>query len=129
LNEFPRAQIHISLYEDLERAPERQVANLFAFLGVDSGFTPDLSTRRHEPGVSKLAGTSYFLKRWGVWHHLRALVPSALKPRFRSLLLRSRASLAVEPADRAFLADYYRSDIQKLEALLERDLSSWLRAH
>jgi hypothetical protein len=32
----------------------------------------------------------------------------------------------MQPADRAFLTDYYRDDIARLASLLDRDLSSWL---
>jgi hypothetical protein len=126
LNEFPRSQIHISLYEDLERVPELLVSDLFTFLGVEAGFAADVTRRHHEPRVPKLAGAAYYLKKWRIWPYLRRLAPEALRPRLRSLVLHSRASLAMEPADRAFLNDYYRDDIQKLAALLGRDLTSWL---
>lgn len=126
LNEFPRPQIHISFYEDLERAPGLLVADLFAFLGVEAAFAADVTHRHHEPRVPKLAGAAYYLKKWHIWSYLRHLAPESLRPRLRSLALRSRASLAMEPADRAFLTDYYRDDVRKLEALVNCDLSSWL---
>jgi hypothetical protein len=126
LNEFPRSQIHISFYEDLEREPGRLVSDLFTFLGVDPGFSADVSSRHHEPQVPKLPGIVHFLKRWGTWSRLRNLTPPPLRPRLRTLLLRSRASLTMEPADRAFLSDYYRDDVLKLANLLGRDLTAWL---
>jgi Sulfotransferase family len=126
LDEFPRSQIHISFHEDLERAPGPLVADLFAFLGVDRSFATDVSHRHHEPRIAKLAGVDYFLKRWRVWPYLRNLAPRPLGPRLRSLMLRSRASLEMEPADRAFLTDYYRNDIEKLARLVDRDLTAWL---
>ena len=126
LSAFPRSQIHISFYEDLERAPQRFLSSLFAFLGVDADVVPDLSQRFHEPTVPKFVGAAYFLKKWRVWPYLRRLAPRSLEPRMRLLLARPRASLAMEPADRAFLVDYYREDVQRLAKLLRRDLSSWL---
>jgi hypothetical protein len=125
-DEFPRSQIHISFYEDLQHAPGALVSDLFRFLGVDPGFAADTSQRHHEPRIAKLAGTAYFLKKWRVWPYLRNLAPRPLGPRLRSLILRSRASLTMEPADRAFLADYYRADIEKLSVLVRRDLTGWL---
>lgn len=126
LTEFPRSQIHISLYEDLEREPGRLMSDLFTFLGVDPGFSADVSSRHHEPQVPRLPGIVHLLKRWGTWPRLRSLTPPPLRPRLRTLLLRSRASLAMEPADRAFLSDYYRDDVVKLANLLGRDLTAWL---
>jgi Sulfotransferase domain len=124
--EFPRSQIHISYYEDLEHAPGQLIADLFAFLGVEQGFVPDVSHRHNEPRIVKLTGAAYFLKKWRIWPYLRNITPRPLGPRLRSLMLRSRTSLQMEPADRAFLMDYYRDDIEKLAKLLDRDLTAWL---
>jgi hypothetical protein len=126
LGEFPRSQIHISYYEDLERAPERLVMDLFSFLGVDPSFAPDVSHRHNEPRVPKLEQATYLLRKWGAWPYLRKLVPGALGPRLRSLTMRARGSLRIGPTDRAFLAGYYRDDITRLSLLLNRDLSAWL---
>jgi hypothetical protein len=128
LNAFPRSQIHISFYEDLERAPGPLLSDLLAFLGVDKAVASDMTNRHHEPRIPKLAGIAYLLKRWRIWPYLRYLAPRPLGPRLRSLALRSRASLTVQPADRALLSDYYCDDIKKLEILLDHDLTSWLDA-
>ena len=126
MNEFPRSQIHVSFYEDLERAPGLLVSDLYAFLGVDRSFVTNVSHRHNEPRILKLAGVAYYLKEWHIWPYLRNLAPRSLSPHLRRLMWRSRASLAMEPADRAFLTDYYRDDNLKLAALLNRDLTSWL---
>jgi hypothetical protein len=123
---FPRAQIHILYYEDLERAPEQVLAELFAFLEVDRGFLPDLSQRHNEPQVPRLLGATYLLKKSGVWRYFRGLAPRPLSPRLRALVFRPRVSLRMETADRTFLSHYYRDDIRALALLLDRDLSSWL---
>ena len=126
LQEFPRPQIHISLYEELQAAPRELLSSLFRFLDVRADFAVDVSQRHHVPQIPKLAGAAYYLKKWRVWPLLRKLVPAAWAPGARSLALRPRASLAMEPADRAFLTEYYRDDVEKLQALLGRDLSAWL---
>jgi hypothetical protein len=126
LGEFPRSQVHISYYEDLERAPARLVADLFSFLGIDSGFVPDVSHRHNEPRIPKLGRSVYLLKKWGAWPYLRQPAPRRLGPRLRSLTMRSRGALKIEPKDRAFLTGYYRDDIRRLSSLLNRDLSAWL---
>jgi hypothetical protein len=125
-NVFPRAQIYILYYEDLERTPGPVVADLFAFLGVAPGFLPNVSRRYNEPQVPRLVGVTYLLKRSGAWRYLRSLAPQPLGPGMRSLMFRSRGALRMEPADRAFLTDYYRDDIRALASLLDRDLTSWL---
>jgi hypothetical protein len=126
LREFPPARVHVALYDDLQRAPQRLLAQVFEFLAVDVGFAPDLSRRHHEPAVPKLATAAYWLKKAGVWPRARAMLPAALRTKMRSLLARPRADLEMRPEDRAFLADYYRDDVAKLAALLGRDLTAWL---
>jgi hypothetical protein len=126
MNEFPRSQIHVSLYEDLERAPGPLISDLHAFLGVDRSFVTNVSHRHNEPRILKLPGAVRYLKERHIWPYLRNLAPRSLTPRLRSLMLRSRASLTIEPADRALLTDYYRDDNLKLAALLNRDLTPWL---
>lgn len=121
---FSRPQLHISLFEDLQRTPAALVADLLAFLGVDPDVKLDLSKRPLEAPFSRLNGLGHFLKKWRVWPHLRDLLPQS---RLRSILIRSRAQLAMNPADRASLIDYYHDDIRRLAELLNRDLSSWLR--
>ncbi len=125
-SELPRSQIHICFYEDFARAPAREVMKLYSFLGVDSAFEPDVRHRHNQPQVPKLVTATYLLKKWGAWRYLRKLGPQRLSPRLRSVVLRSRASLRIEPAERALLADYYRNEVTQLSSLLNRDLSTWL---
>jgi hypothetical protein len=130
LDVFPREQIHISLYEDLERTPQRLIADLCAFLGVEGESAElDLSHRHHVPQLPRLPRVNHVLKRSGLWPYLRSLAPRPLGPRLRSLLVRPRSDIRMDPADRDFLVGYYREDIRRLETLLDRDLSAWLSAH
>lgn len=126
LRYFPRKQLHISLYEDLERSATTVVSGLYEFLGVDSTFAPDVTVRHHTPRVPRMAAGVNFLKQRGLWSSIRNLTPQALRPLLRSLLLRRRESLGMDPRDHAFLTDYYEDDIRRLASLLDRDLSSWL---
>jgi hypothetical protein len=126
LQHFPRAQIHISLYEDLQQAPARLMADLFSFLGVNQNFDADLSRHHHEPRIPKFTRAAYYLKRWGLWLRLRNLAPASLRRRVVPRMFRPRASLQMSAADRGFLRDYYRDDITRLAALVGRDLSAWL---
>jgi hypothetical protein len=43
------------------------------------------------------------------------------------VFFRQGASIRMRPADRRCLVEYYRDDIRELAALLNRDLSAWLR--
>jgi Sulfotransferase family len=125
--EFPRSQIHFSFYEDLQRDPVALMQDLLTFLGVDSKIKVELPQPQNEPRIPKLNGVAYLLKRWRLWSFLRNLLPQPLGPRLRSLLMRSRGSLVMDPADRAFLIEYYGDEIKNLSTLIDRDLRSWLQ--
>jgi hypothetical protein len=127
LDLFPRERVRIYWYEQDWRQPARLLADLFGFLEVDASFQPDTARRNLERRAPRWTNAHYFLKKLRAWGPLRALVPAALRPRIRALAFRPGKSLAMDPADRQRLVDYYRDDIVKLSSLVNRDLSDWLR--
>ena len=127
LDLFPRDQIRIYWYEEAWRQPANLLADVFRFLDVDAAFQPDLSRKSHQRRAPRLVGLHYFLKKSGLWYPLKALVPAPLRTSFRQFAFRCGRSLTMELKDRRYLIDYYRDDIQRLAALLDRDLSAWLR--
>lgn len=126
LDVFPRTNVLIHIYEDMQSQPAEAMAETFRFLGVSAEPTPGVSTRFMEPRVPRLISFGYGLKKCGVWQKTARLIPEFLRPAFRRAVHRPRASLTVAPEDRAYLQNYYREDILKLEHLLNRDLHYWL---
>jgi hypothetical protein len=123
---FPREQVRVDLYEDYRANPKQTLADLYRFLEVDPTFQPDLTKRFLEPSVPQFITAAYFLKRYGVWQKIKRWSPKPIRPALKSAAVRKRASLVMDPADRAHLREYYRDDIGKLSALLGRDLRIWL---
>jgi hypothetical protein len=126
LRQFRRSNIHICYYEEFARSPLRVMSDLYAFLGVDRAYEPDVTRRHNEPRVPKAAAAMYVLKRSGVWRVLRTITPPRMRSALRSAAVRSRDSLTIDPADHDFLASYYRHDVEQLSSLLDRDLTPWL---
>ena len=81
LETFPEEQVRIYLYQEYQAQPNRMLADIFHFLGVDPAFSPDLSKRYLEAGTPEV----------------------------------------IDPADRAFLTEFYRDDVSKLAALLKHE--------
>jgi len=54
-------------------------------------------------------------------------VDPAFSPDMSKRYLEGMPDVALDPADKAFLIEFYRDDIGKLSDLLKRDLSSWCR--
>jgi hypothetical protein len=127
LTRFPRENLRIYWYEDDWRQPARMLADLFDFLGVDTGFAPDTSRKSLEQRAPRVVAVNYMLKRSNIWPSVKGLVPPPMRARLRSLAFRKGRPQAMDSRDRHFLIEYYRKDILGLAALLGRDLSHWLR--
>ncbi len=121
---FPAAQIGVWLYEDTRRPCF--LGDVFEFLGVDRSFRPDTSKRYLEQRVPRTPYLNRILQRPGVAAGLRSLVPQPMRSALRSLVYRSRGSVAMSNRERSMLIDHYREDIGKLEGMLGKDLSGWL---
>ncbi len=123
---FPRQSVSILLYEEYRANQKQAMIDVFRFLGVDPAFEPNMSVKHLEPQVPRFLAISRFLKRIGTWQCLKRLSPNALVPHLRTVAFRHRRSLTMDRADRNFLVEYYREDVQKLSGLLDRDLGAWL---
>lgn len=128
LNSFPKENVRIDFFEDYRKQPAEMVAAICSFLGVDSSFALDTSQKHLEPRVPRSLGVSDLLKKYGIWQRVKEFSPPALRSLLRTLAFRPRRTLVMDPADKAYLADYYREDTGKLAGLLDRDLSHWLHS-
>lgn len=123
---FSSDQIRILLYEDLAHDPGRVAMQLFEHIRVDSSFEPDTSIRRNVSGDSRYALLAPLFRPNRVTNRLRPL----LSQRFGPLVARAKDRVLVKPpmpveAART-LGALYRSDVERLQDLIKRDLSNWL---
>jgi hypothetical protein len=125
---FPRERIRIVLFEDLVRDAAAVMAGIYEFLGVDARFVPEVS-RRHNAGR---VPRNPRINR--VWQAMRRLQPRNFQAprtlvRWHRRLL-DRASTPAPPPDpalRSRLLEVYRDEVDRMEALLGRDLDEWRR--
>jgi hypothetical protein len=123
---FPRNQIRVWLYEETKERPREFMREVLEFLEVDSTFVPDTSKHYNRPCISRGVKSKQMLRRLGVWQMLRRVAPAPVKAKLHKAIYRPAGSLTMEPQDRALMLDFYRNDIQRLQALIQRDLSDWL---
>ncbi len=127
---FDQDQIRVYLYEDLKEDPVGTMQSIFRFLGVDDAFVPDTSVRYNVSGIPKSRALKTFVEKPNP-------LKTAIKPLFTEGLRRRIAenlrhrNLAIPPPMpedvRKELPEAYREDILKLQDLIGRDLSGWLR--
>jgi len=128
---FPRDRICVLLYDDLKHDPQGLMRELFAFLGVDPDFEPDMSTRFNRAGE---IANPVLRWAWAASRGLRSratpLVPVRLRGRLVAWIanrpVTPRAPERLQEQTRAALLEAYREDILQLSGLIGRDLSHWL---
>jgi Sulfotransferase family len=126
LDLFPRDRVRIYWYEEAWRDARKFLEDLFTFLQVDPAFAVDTSRKTLERRAPRFHRAHYYLKKFNLWTPMRAAVPASLQTRLRRAAFTAGNSIAIDPADRQFLINYYRPDIERLSTLLDRDLNSWL---
>lgn len=127
---FDREQIRVYLYEDLKTDMVGVLHDVFGYLGVDDTFTPDTSRKLNVSGTPKSRLLFTLMEKPNP-------VRSFLRP-FLPIKARRRISTALQDANivrseplrqetRRELIEVYRQDMLKLQDLIERDLSGWLK--
>ncbi|MDE5076022.1 MAG: sulfotransferase [Trichodesmium sp. St5_bin2_1] len=130
---FDRANIKVYLYEDWNNDPLRFLEEIFSFLGVDSTFVPDMSLRSNpsvipkNPALQKFLLYPNFLRSF-----LKFFLPKKLRQGISLTLYKENIKNGFKPpllSDnvREELIEVYRDDIWKLQDLINRDLSMWLK--
>ncbi|WP_019506528.1 sulfotransferase [Pleurocapsa sp. PCC 7319] len=128
-NNFNKEKIQIYLYEDFRENTIDIVRDIFSFLEVNNDFVPDL-TIKNASGIPK----SRFL--YDLFTK-KNFIKSISKPFFTEQLRRkiydrvttqNLGSKPTMPSEiKHNLINIYREDILKLQDLIQRDLSHWLK--
>jgi hypothetical protein len=130
-NLFPREQIRVYLHEDLTRDAGALLRDLFGFIGVDSGFEPDVRLRKGQTGVVRHPlARLLWTRSVGARTALRPWLPRALRDLAGPVVLRDLQRPPLDVHMHARLQSLFAEDIHRLQALIGRDLSHWLpRVH
>ncbi len=121
--------VKVYLFEDLKSNPKTLLKSLFAFLGVDTEFLPDnLNEKYNISGIPKYYYLQNFLKKKNIVKDiLKLVIPNTLRRKIVSRIDKSTLQkVPMSTEEREYLIDYYRDDINKLQKLIDRDLSHWM---
>ncbi len=126
ISRFPVEQLLVLLYEDMKSAPGAQIARVRSHLGLAAS-TPPLFVK------VKVKDKATPMIAPGLKRYLRPFKPLVAPLRQNQYFKALHAHFAREiaypslSADlQARLVDYYAADVERLSALLDRDLSNWL---
>jgi len=131
---FPPDQIKVYLYEEWKDMPQAMLRDMFWFLGVDEDFMPEIQ-RSNITRLPKNRRLHHLATHPGRIEQRIPFLPAPARRIISSILRRldRRFNLAPPPPltaeMRTRLTSDFREDILKLQDLIERDLSHWLRAN
>jgi len=137
-SQFREDQIKVYLYDDLRSSPNLLLADVFKYLDVSEKFVPDTSLEFNASGYIK----NPIVEKW---IGSNGLVFRPFKKLSPKIFQRAKANLAIQklfwrvrsknlyrpkldPSIRdQIVNEIYREDILRLQDLIKRDLSHWLR--
>lgn len=123
---FARDALLVILHEDLKADPVATIQRVFRHLGVDDGFAPDVHAVHNASRVPRGPLARALARGYAaVPGHVRErLVPHRLRHAVRDRVLSSPPPLDPE-LRRAVLDAHFSTSIDRLEARIGRDLTSW----
>ena len=125
-------KVKVYLYDDLVKDPLGLAKDIYNFLEVDTTFVPDTTVKYNISGIPRSRLLQRFLKKPNI-------VKTLLRPITRMIPEQKRAKIIsglryknlekpqMKPETQEYLKNFYREDILKLQKLINRDLSNWLK--
>lgn len=126
-------RVKICLFDDLTNDAFSFIKGIHEFLAVDTAFVPNLKTIYNTSGIPKFRRLNRFFVKPTRLHSVTKRIGKLILKDDRWVKLRDtlRGKLLTKkdmnPETRRHLQDVYRDDIQRLETLIGRDLSTWYK--
>jgi sulfotransferase family protein len=129
INRFPKEQLKIFLYEDLTRDPTTLLLNIFEYLEVSTGFTPDFTKKWNVSGIprSQLLHKMVWKQPEWVRSIVKPVLSSKAKDKIRTLAHKNLEKPQLDDEAKRHLISIYRDDILQLQDYIDRDLSTWMK--
>ena len=127
---FSPEQIRVYIYEDFNADSISVLQNILGFLDIDNTFIPDKLQKYNVTYIAKNQAINQLLNpRNSINSTLRKFFPSQLRRLIKTQLLKINNSQppSLKPEIRKELVAEYREDILKLQDLIQKDLSHWLK--
>jgi len=122
---FEKKNIHIIWYSDVKKNAEKEVKNVFDFIGVDSSFKVDFETIHNsftmpKNNVIRMIYSVVWLRKILVF-----MFPSKLIKSVRNILFMEGNKPKLQDDLRKKIQLYYQNEIKELEQILSLNLGRW----
>ncbi|SHJ11351.1 Sulfotransferase domain-containing protein [Tangfeifania diversioriginum] len=121
--------VKVIVFDDLREQPQKVLAEICAFIGVNPGFDFDTSYKYNVSGTPKNQALYKLETSRKFVIFLKKLMPKKLAQKLKNRLTGEKQMEKEEmlPETRKQLIEFFRDDILKLEKLIQKDLSHWLK--
>lgn len=125
------SNVHVIIYDDFKESPSSVISEILFFLGIASEADIDI-TRQYNVGGRIWKNRwikNIFLKENIIKRVLKNIIPIFIKDKIIPIakFLLTKKSVPMDLETKKELVDFFKSDIEKLSVLLNRDLKHWLR--
>lgn len=128
LEVFDRGQLLVLLYEDLQADAADVTRRVFDHIGVDPAVDIELQSDVNASGLPRNVAYRALLRaRRSVGTRLSPRVVESVRPYWDRVMRRGLVKQDLGADDRRRLVEIYREDVERLQALIGRDLGHWLR--
>lgn len=127
LSTFPREQVLILLHDDLKNDEKGTLRKIYRFLNIDEEFLANKDGFRNESAVPSGNIARLLLRSGSLRVKMRNLLEKTpLKPFLLKLLYKKPVMTNKDRDTILQLKREFNNDVQKLSALIQRDLKQWL---
>jgi hypothetical protein len=124
---FPRAQIHVSLFDDLKRNALETTQSVYRFVGIDAAYAPNFAAPHAVGGMPASRLLERFFMNRVIRSAVEPWVPMRAANWVRQLRSRNLRRAPALPAQlRRDLTRHFRDDIARTSDLIGRSLDLWL---
>jgi len=124
---FPRAQIHVSLFDDLKRNALETTQSVYRFVGIDAAYAPNFAAPHAVGGMPASRLLERFFMNRVIRSAVEPWVPTRAANWVRQLRSRNLRRAPALPAQlRCDLTRHFRDDIARTSDLIGRSLDLWL---
>lgn len=131
---FPKEQVKILLYEDIQNNGVETCQQIYKWLGVDASFTPDVNKKYNATKRRKSHFYTRALRKVLTPNSMMRKVFNSVVPEhynhkvgdmLRDLNKKDTTYEEMDPSTKKFLLDFFRPHNKELAEMIGRDLSAW----
>ncbi len=127
LEVFPKNQVKIILYDDYRNNAAKVLKEICEFLSINPAFEFEFSKEHNKAMLPKSSAVTLMMKQRGLKNFVKDFFPKSLKKNLKKIFFTEKNLPKLSTDDRKYLVELYKTDIQNLSKLINRDLSNWLK--